>query len=53
MARRVVAANADGLVVRAFPGTMCAGVRLMADWALARRGVAISLVKFVVVELAV
>jgi len=37
-----VAVDAEGLVVRAFSGNMCAGVRRVTKWTLVRRGVAIS-----------
>ena len=41
--RRIVSANAEGLVVRAFPRYVLARVMFVAERALVRGGVAISL----------
>ncbi len=48
-----MAADVEGLMIRAFPGNVCARVAFVAKWAFVRRGVAISLGLFAVVELAV
>ena len=43
LACRIVAVDAQGLVVRAFPGNMVTGIRHVAERALIRWGVAVSL----------
>ena len=53
LASRVVAANAQSFVVRAFPSYVRTRVWFVAEWTLICRGVAISLGELTIIELSV
>ncbi len=53
LARRIVAADAESLVVRAFSENVCARVRFVAERALVRRDVARFIGYFAIVYLAI
>ena len=53
MTRRVVAANGESLMVKAFPRNVCARVWFVAQWALIGRSVPISLWEFAIIKLIV